>query len=131
MTPIGQPCACGPMTWLHLLFFQSVFVFVGQTLAMGAEVRNLRLGGNAAAPPLPSDAACRPRMVTPPAWAAPPPKATKPKQDVAGRKAAAAEAAYAKAAARDERRRAAAGLGLAEQLAAEDSVVGRVVCSFA
>jgi hypothetical protein len=34
MTPIGQPCTCEPMTWLYFVFGQSVFVFVGQTLAM-------------------------------------------------------------------------------------------------
>jgi hypothetical protein len=34
MTPIGQPCACEPVTWLYFVFVQSVFVFVGQTLTM-------------------------------------------------------------------------------------------------
>ncbi len=39
MTLIGQPCACGPMTWLYFVFVQSVFVFVGQTLDMGAAAK--------------------------------------------------------------------------------------------
>jgi hypothetical protein len=36
-TPIGQPCTCEPMTWLYFVFVQSVFVFVGRTLA-GADL---------------------------------------------------------------------------------------------
>jgi hypothetical protein len=42
MTPIGQPCACEPMTWLYFVFVQSVFVFVGQTLAAAANETGVR-----------------------------------------------------------------------------------------
>jgi hypothetical protein len=46
MPPIGQPCICQPMTWLYFVFGQSVFVFVGQTLAVGSAVERdpLRAG---------------------------------------------------------------------------------------
>jgi hypothetical protein len=36
MTPIGQPCVRGPITWLYFVLIQSVFVFVGQTLVLDA-----------------------------------------------------------------------------------------------
>jgi hypothetical protein len=34
MTPIDQACTCEPMKCLHFLFVESLFVFVGQTLAV-------------------------------------------------------------------------------------------------
>jgi hypothetical protein len=45
MTPIGQPCACEPLTWLYFLFVQSLFVFVELTRTAGAEGPGLPLVG--------------------------------------------------------------------------------------
>jgi hypothetical protein len=47
MTPIGQTCACEPMTWLYFVLVQSVFVFVELTLAMA--FGGVRRGAPAAA----------------------------------------------------------------------------------
>jgi hypothetical protein len=41
MTPIAQPCTCEPMMWLYFVFVQSVFVFVGQTLATAENLKAL------------------------------------------------------------------------------------------
>ena len=49
MTPIGQPCACEPMTWLYFVLVQSVFVFVVFTLTGGTMLSSA--GARVTAPP--------------------------------------------------------------------------------